>query len=47
MTVALRMGAGGVMSSAAYDLSALAARLYALPAAVALAIGLLARPSRW
>jgi hypothetical protein len=47
----LRMGAGGVMSSAAYDLSALAARLYVLPAAVAVggavAMGLLARPSRW
>jgi hypothetical protein len=47
----LRMRAGGVMSSAAYDLSALAARLYALPAAVAVggavAMGLLARPSRW
>jgi hypothetical protein len=45
----LRMRAGGVMSSAAYDLSALAARLYALPAAVAVggavAMGLLARPS--
>jgi hypothetical protein len=43
----LGTGAGGVMFSAAYDLTALAARLYALPAAVALggavAMGLLAR----
>jgi hypothetical protein len=42
--------AGGVMVSAAFDLSALAARIYVLPAAVAvggaLAIGLLARQSR-
>jgi hypothetical protein len=43
----LGTGAGGVMFSAAYDLTALAARLYALPAAVALGgavtMGLLAR----
>jgi hypothetical protein len=43
----LDTGAGGVMFSAAFDLSALAARIYALPAAVAvggaLAMGLLAR----
>jgi hypothetical protein len=43
----LGTGAGGVMFSAAYDLTALATRLYALPAAVALggavAMGLLAR----
>ena len=47
----LRIGAGGVMFSAANDLSALAAGLYALPAAVAvgsaLAMGLLGRPSGW
>jgi hypothetical protein len=47
----LRMGTEGVLSSAAYDLSALAAGLYALPTAVAaggaFAIGLLGRPSPW
>jgi hypothetical protein len=47
----LRMGTEGVLSSAAYDLSALAAGLYALPAAVAaggaFAMGLLGRPSQW
>ena len=47
----LRMGTEGVLFSAAYDLSALAAGLYALPAAVAaggaFAMGLLGRPSRW
>jgi hypothetical protein len=47
----LRVGTEGVLSSAAYDLSALAAGLYALPAAVAVggafAMGLLGRPSRW
>ena len=46
----LGTGAGGVMFSAAYDLSALVSGLYALPAAVAVggavAMGLLARPSR-
>jgi hypothetical protein len=45
----LRIGTEGVLSSAAYDLSALAAGLYALPAAVAaggaFAMGLLGRPS--
>jgi hypothetical protein len=45
----LRLGTEGVLPSAAYDLSALAAGLYALPAAVAavgaLTMGLLARPS--
>jgi hypothetical protein len=45
------LGARGVMFSAAFDLSALAARLYALPAAVAvggaLATGLLARQGLW
>jgi hypothetical protein len=44
-------GAGGAVFSAARDLTALVAGLYALPAAVAvvgaLAIGLLARQSRW
>ena len=44
------LGTGAVLSSAAYDLSALAAGLYALPAAVAvggaLAMGFLARQSR-
>jgi hypothetical protein len=47
----LRIGTDGVLSSAAYDLSALAAGLYALPAAVAaggaFAMGLLGRPSQW
>jgi hypothetical protein len=47
----LRMGTEGVLSSAAYDPSALAAGLYALPAAVAaggaFAMGLLGRPSQW
>ena len=47
----LRIGTEGVLSSAAYDLSALAAGLYALPAAVAaggaFAMGLLGRPSQW
>ena len=46
----LRMGTEGVLSSAAYDLSALTAGLYALPAAVAaggaLAMGLLGRPGQ-
>ena len=48
---ALRIGTEGVLSSAAYDLSALAAGLYALPAAVAaagaFAMVLLARTGRW
>ena len=47
----LGAGAGDVMFSAASDLSALAARIYILPAAVAVcgavAMGLLARQSRW
>ena len=47
----LRMGTEGVLSSAAYDLSALAAGLYTLPAAVAaggaFAMGLLGSPSQW
>jgi len=47
----MRIGTEGVLSSAAYDLSALAAGLYALPAAVAaggaFAMGLLGRPSQW
>ena len=47
----LRIGTEGVLSSAAYDLSALAAGLYALPAAVAaggaFAMGLLGSPSQW
>ena len=47
----LGTGAGDAMFSAANDLTALAARLYALPAAVAasgaLAMGLLGSPSRW
>jgi hypothetical protein len=47
----LRLGTEGVLSSAAYDLSALAAGLYALPTAVAaggaFAMGLLGRPSQW
>jgi hypothetical protein len=47
----LRTGKEGVLSSAAYDLSALAAGLYALPAAVAaggaFTMGLLGRPNRW
>ena len=47
----LRIGTEGVLTSAAYDLSALAAGLYALPAAVAaggaIASGLLGRPSQW
>jgi hypothetical protein len=47
----LRIGTEGVLSSAAYDLSALAAGLYALPAAVAaggaFAMGLLGRASQW
>jgi hypothetical protein len=47
----LRIGTEGVLSSVAYDLSALAAGLYALPAAVAaggaFAMGLLGRPSQW
>jgi hypothetical protein len=47
----LGAGAGGLMFSAAFDLSALAAGLYALPAALAvggaLATGLLARQSPW
>jgi len=46
----LRIGTEGVLASAAYDLSALAAGLYALPAAVAaggaLTMGLLGRPSQ-
>ena len=51
LTGSLWTGAGGVMFSAAHDLTALAAGLYALPAAVAaggaLAMRLLGRPSRW
>ena len=51
MVGSLRMGTEGVLSSAAYDLSALAAGLYALPTSVAaggaFAMGLLGRPSRW
>ena len=47
----LGAGAGDLMFSAAFDLSALAAGLYALPAALAvggaLATGLLARQSPW
>ena len=47
----LRIGTEGVLSSAAYDLSTLAAGLYALPAAVAaggaIATGLLGRSSQW
>jgi hypothetical protein len=47
----LRIGTEGVLSSPVYDLSALAAGLYALPAAVAaggaIATGLLGRPSQW
>jgi hypothetical protein len=47
----LRIGTEGVLSSVAYDLSALAAGLYALPAAVAagsgIAMALLGRPSQW
>jgi len=47
----LRIGTEGVLSSAAYDLSALAVGLYALPAAVAaggaFAIGLLGSPRQW
>jgi hypothetical protein len=47
----LRIGTEGVLSSAAYDLSGLAAGLYALPATVAaggaFAMGLLGRPSQW
>src|SRR5215216_4913258 len=47
----LRIGTEGVLSSAAYDLSGLAAGLYALPAAVAaggaIATGLLGRSSQW
>jgi hypothetical protein len=47
----LRMGTEGVLSSAAYDVSALAAGLYTLPAAVAaggaFAMGLLGRASQW
>ncbi len=47
----LGTGAGGVVFSTAYDLTALATRIYALPAAVAvggaLAMGLLARQDRW
>ncbi len=46
----LKIGTEGVLTSATYDLSALAAGLYALPAAVAaggaLAMGLLGRPSQ-
>jgi len=46
----LRIDTEGVLASAAYDLSALAAGLYALPAAVAaggaLTMGLLGRPSQ-
>ena len=45
------LGAGGAMFSAARDLTALVAGLYALPAAVAvggaLAMGILVRQSRW
>ncbi len=51
LVISLRIGTEGGLSSAAYDLSALAAGLYALPAAVAaggaLAMGLLGRPGRW
>ena len=47
----LRIGTEGVLSSAAYDLSGLAAGLYALPAAVAaggaFAVSILGRPSQW
>jgi hypothetical protein len=47
----LRIGPEGVLSSAAYDLSGLAAGLYALPVAVAaggaFTMGLLGRPSQW
>ncbi len=47
----LGTGAGGVVFSTVYDLTALATRIYALPAAVAvggaLATGLLARQDRW
>ena len=47
----LRIGTEGVLTSAAYDLSALAVGLYTLPAAVAaggaFAAGLLGRPSQW
>jgi hypothetical protein len=47
----LRIGTEGVLSSAPYDLSVLAAGLYALPAAVAaggaFAMGLLGRLSQW
>jgi hypothetical protein len=47
----LGSGAGDAMFSAAYDLTALAVRLYALPAVVAVSgafvMGLLGSPSRW
>jgi len=46
----LRVGSGDVFSSAIYDLSALAAGLYALPAPaaiVALTMGLAARTIRY
>jgi hypothetical protein len=47
----LSIGTEGVLTSAAYDLFALAAGLYALPAAVAaggaFAMGLLGRTSQW
>ena len=47
----MRIGTEGVLTSAAYDLSALAVGLYTLPAAVAagsaFAAGLLGRPSQW
>ena len=50
MVGSLRIGTEGVLSSAAYDLSALAAGLYALPVAIAaggaFATGLLGRPSQ-
>ena len=51
LTIFLRIGTEGGLSSAAYDISALAAGLYALPAAVAacgaFAMGLLGRSSQW
>jgi hypothetical protein len=51
LVISLRIGTEGGLSSAACDLSALAAGLYALPAAVAaggaFAMGLLGRPSQW
>jgi hypothetical protein len=51
LVISLRIGTEAGLSAAAYDLSALAAGLYALPAAVAaggaFAMGLLGRPSQW